>query len=94
MTEYSIQVKNVSKKFRLYHEKRTSLYEEIIGYFNRKKHYESLQVLDDVSFSVKKGEMFGIRTEKFEGVIMLRKDLLYSEGFIASSYGLDKKPKD
>ena len=40
------------------------------------------------------GEMFGIRTEKFEGVIMFRKDLLYSEGFIASSYGLDKKPED
>ena len=43
---------------------------------------------------LQQGEMFGIRTEKFKGVIMLRKDILYSEGFIASSYGLDKKPKD
>jgi len=43
---------------------------------------------------LQQGEMFGIRTEKFEGVIMLRKDLLYSEGFIASSYGLDKRPED
>ena len=43
---------------------------------------------------LQQGQVFGIRTEKFEGVIMLRKDLVYSEGFIASSYGLDKKPKD
>ena len=43
---------------------------------------------------LQQGEMFGIRTEKFEGVIMLRKDLLYKEGFIASSYGLDKRPED
>jgi len=60
LTEYSIQVKNVSKKFRLYHEKRTTVYESITGSFNRKPHYETLQVLDEVSFDVKKGESFGI----------------------------------
>lgn len=60
MSEYSIKVKNVSKKFRLYHEKRTTVYESLVGCFNRKPHYESLQVLDDISFDVKKGESFGI----------------------------------
>ena len=60
MSENSISVKNVSKKFRLYHEKRTTLYESIIGSVNRKPHYETLQVLDDISFNVKKGESFGI----------------------------------
>ena len=60
MNEISVNVKHVSKKFRLYHEKRTSVYESILGYFSRKKHYESLQVLDDITFTVKKGEMFGI----------------------------------
>ena len=60
MSEYSIKVKNISKKFRLYHEKRTTIYESITGSFNRKPHYETLQVLDDVSFDVKKGESFGI----------------------------------
>ena len=60
MSENSISVKNVSKKFRLYHEKRTTLYESITGSVNRKPHYETLQVLDDVSFNVKKGESFGI----------------------------------
>jgi lipopolysaccharide transport system ATP-binding protein len=60
MLENSINVKNVSKKFRLYHEKRTTIYESILGSVNRKPHYETLQVLDDISFSVKKGESFGI----------------------------------
>ena len=60
MEEISVNVKHVSKKFRLYHEKRTSVYESIIGYFSRKKYYEMLQALDDVTFDVKKGEMFGI----------------------------------
>ena len=60
MEEISVNVKHISKKFRLYHEKRTSVYESILGYFSRKKHYETIQVLDDVSFDVKKGEVFGI----------------------------------
>ncbi len=60
MSENSINVKNVSKKFRIYHEKRTTIYESIIGCINRKPHYETLQVLDNVSFDVKKGESFGI----------------------------------
>jgi len=60
MTEISINVENVSKAFRIYHEKRDTVYEAITGFFNKKKHYEKLQVLDDVSFDIKKGEMFGI----------------------------------
>ena len=60
MLENSINVKNVSKKFRLYHEKRTTIYESILGSVNRKPHYETLQVLNNISFSVKKGESFGI----------------------------------
>lgn len=59
-SDNAIEVKNVSKNFRLYHEKRTSVYETIIGMFNKKKYYEELQVLKNISFSVKKGEIFGI----------------------------------
>jgi lipopolysaccharide transport system ATP-binding protein len=60
LNDVSVDVKHVSKKFRLYHEKRTSMYEAIIGTFSRKKHYEEFIALDDVTFDVKKGEMFGI----------------------------------
>jgi len=60
MSEFSIRVKNVSKHFRLYHEKRTTMFEAISGILNRKPYYETLQVLDNISFDVKKGESFGI----------------------------------
>ena len=38
---------------------------------------------------IQEGQVFGIRSDKFDGVIMLRKDLVYGEGFIASSNLLD-----
>lgn len=60
MQEFAIELKNVSKMFRIYHEKRNSVYETIVGWFSKKKYYEDLPVLKDISFSVKKGEMFGI----------------------------------
>ena len=60
MSEIAVEVKNVSKMFRIYHEKRNSVYEEIVGWFSKKKYYENLQVLKNISFSVQKGEMFGI----------------------------------
>jgi len=60
MEENAVEVKNVYKTFRIYHEKRNSVYEIISGWFSKKKYYENLQVLKDITFSVKKGEMFGI----------------------------------
>ncbi len=60
MSEFAIELKNVSKMFRIYHEKRNSVYETIIGWFSKKKYYEDLPVLKNINFSVKKGEMFGI----------------------------------
>jgi lipopolysaccharide transport system ATP-binding protein len=53
-------VQNVSKSFRIYHEKRNSIYEIITGFFKRKKYYETLPVLDNISFSLQSGEMLGI----------------------------------
>ena len=60
MPEYAVSVKNVSKKFNLFHEKRDSIYESAAGFFQKKRHSETLQALDDVSFNVKRGEIFGI----------------------------------
>ena len=40
---------------------------------------------------LQQGQVFGIRSDKFDGVIMLRKDLVYEEGFIASSNLLDNQ---
>jgi len=60
MSDYAISVKNISKKFTLYHEKRDSIFEATTSFFQKKRHHEILQVLDDVSFNVKHGEIFGI----------------------------------
>lgn len=60
MSDFAVEVKNVSKTFRIYHERRNSVYETVVGWFSKKKYYENLEVLKNISFSVKKGEMFGI----------------------------------
>ncbi len=60
MSEIAIEVKNLRKSFRIYHERRDSVFEALSGFFSKRKYYEELVVLDDISFDVKKGEMFGI----------------------------------
>lgn len=57
----SIEFQNVVKKFRIYHEKRNALFDHLVSITNKKySHYEDFLVLDNISFSIKKGEMFGI----------------------------------
>jgi len=55
----SVIVENLSKSFRLYHEKSKSVFDLVRTAVNRNP-YEMLHVLNNVSFSVKKGEMLGI----------------------------------
>lgn len=56
----AIILKNISKTFRVFHEKRDSVFKYITSIFDRKKSSDELVVLNDISFSVKKGEMLGI----------------------------------
>jgi ABC-type polysaccharide/polyol phosphate transport system ATPase subunit len=58
-SDIAIKVENVSKTFKIPHEKVTSLRGVAINLF-RSGGYEEFQALDDVSFEVKKGEFFGI----------------------------------
>lgn len=55
-----IKVDNVSKTFKLPHEKTTSIKGVVINFYKRNKSYETQQALKDVSFEVKKGDFFGI----------------------------------
>ena len=59
-SDVAIEVKNVSKTFKIHHEKKTSVYEYLTSLFNRNNSFEDLTVLKNLSFSVKKGEMLGI----------------------------------
>jgi ABC-type polysaccharide/polyol phosphate transport system ATPase subunit len=59
MSQLAIEVVSLTKRFRLPHEQRTSLKEHVLHPLHRVD-YEVQQALDDVSFSVETGEMFGI----------------------------------
>ncbi len=55
----AIKVENISKTFRIPHEKTNSVLGAIQNTF-KEKAFEEFKALDDVSFEVKKGEFFGI----------------------------------
>jgi len=56
----AIIVDNISKKFRIPHEKKTTVFQNIVGLIKRQFDYEEFWALKDVSFEVNKGEAFGI----------------------------------
>lgn len=56
----AIKVENVSKKFKLPHEKNTSIKSAVINFYKKNKGFEVQSALKDVSFTVEKGEFFGI----------------------------------
>ena len=57
--EVAIKVENLSKAFRVPHEKNTSIKGAALNMF-RRKNYETFEALKDINFEVKKGEFFGI----------------------------------
>lgn len=58
--ETAILIDNVSKFYRIPMEKKRTVYENIIGLFGGNKSYEEFWALKDVSFTVKRGETFGV----------------------------------
>ena len=58
MNENAIEVKNVSKCFRIYPDKGYSLRDKLL--FWKRNKYKKLQVLQDISFSISKGEAVGL----------------------------------
>ncbi len=56
----AIQVENVSKTFKLPHEKNNSIKGLFVNMFRGKRTFERQQVLKNISFEIRKGEFFGI----------------------------------
>ncbi len=72
--ENAIIVQNVSKHFRIPHEKKTTLFEHIAGAIKGgASAYEEFWALRDVNFKVKKGETLGIIGENGSGKSTLLK---------------------
>jgi len=65
--QYAIEVRNLSKSFRVYHERKSTLFEHLAGMISKKMYHETLNVLNDISFDVKKGEMMGIIAKNGQG---------------------------
>jgi ABC-2 type transport system ATP-binding protein len=56
----AVVVKELHKTFKLPHEQHSGVKQMAVNIFRRQKGYETQQVLNDISFEIKKGEFFGI----------------------------------
>lgn len=69
-----IEVRNVSKRFEIIHQKRDTLKENFIGFLKRDKNKkETVWALEDINFDVEKGECIGIVGENASGKTTLLK---------------------
>ena len=60
-TDHAIVAKNLSKQFRIPHERKITVYQHIAGIFHGGSFsYEVFDALSDISFTIKHGETFGI----------------------------------
>lgn len=59
MDQNTIELNHVSKIFRVYQERTSSIFSLLLNKSKKEKFYD-IPILDDVSFSVKSGEMLGI----------------------------------
>lgn len=73
--ENAIIINNVSKKFSIPREKKTTLFQNIIGLIKRQFDYEEFWALKNISFEVKRGEAFGIIGRNASGKSTLLKIL-------------------
>ncbi len=86
----AIIAENISKKFRIPKEKKTTLFQNIVGLVKRQFDYEEFWALKDVSFEVNKGETFGILGRNGSGKTTLLKILarvLYPDGGTVTTNG-------
>jgi lipopolysaccharide transport system ATP-binding protein len=72
--EIAIKVNNISKIFKIPHEKNNSLGSLLVNIFN-KNTYEEFKALNDISFEIYKGEFFGIIGKNGSGKSTLLKIL-------------------
>lgn len=85
MNESAVIIKDLHKSFKLPHERHNGLKSFLVNFARRQKGYEIQQVLQEVSFKIKKGEFFGIVGRNGSGKSTLLKLLA---GIYAPNEGL------
>jgi len=61
MNSDAVVVKSQSKRFRIHHERKLTVYEYIVGLIKGGSYtYEEFLVLNHISFSIKREETFGV----------------------------------
>jgi ABC-2 type transport system ATP-binding protein len=55
---HSVEIDHVTKQFRRHHDRATSLKQFVTG--GRRRSYDDFTALDDVTFNVRRGEVFGV----------------------------------
>lgn len=78
--DIAISVKNVSKTFKIPHEKITSIRGAATSLFSRKRGYEEFKALDNVSFEVKKGEFFARLDSQYDLFVDARRGIIGRNG--------------
>jgi lipopolysaccharide transport system ATP-binding protein len=86
----AISVNNISKKFKIPHEKKSTLLQNILGVIKRQYSYEQFWAVKDVSFEVGKGETYGILGKNGSGkstVLKMLAKVLYPDSGTISTVG-------
>jgi lipopolysaccharide transport system ATP-binding protein len=72
---HTIVVNDVSKRFKIPHEKKSTLFQNLVGVAKRRLDYEEFWALKGVTFDVQKGETFGVIGKNGSGKSTLLKVL-------------------
>ena len=60
MSKAAIQIENVSKRFKLYHNPITGPVKELVFFWKRRRYYKEFMAVKNLSCSITKGEIVGI----------------------------------
>lgn len=86
----AVKIRNVSKKFRIYHEKNLNLKYAVLNFLTGKKssYYDEFYALKNIMMDIKKGETVGIIGENGSGkstlLKLMAKILFPDEGYIST----------